>query len=239
MLNTGPSSSNGQFVSFTSLQNRTHDSSIRSNDQLFGGNRDRGVANGYSKTFPSCPNKSGPGLWFMLTIMALHAETIEAKYHFIRNLRLLSDLHPCGECREHMKDYIYINPPENYLEFDNGLFDYMVTFHNSVNKRIGKPIMQYEDALYIYTDGLANNICTANCGSLQDDRSSNYRSVTSVSSYNDSYGSYRNVIPVTSLSSDTESNSRLDLNSSPLDQNRVSIQPPIMTRVTTIGHFNG
>jgi len=204
------------------------------------------IPNTYSKSFPSCPNKTGPGLWFMLTIMALHANTSEDEEYFIRNLRLLSNLHPCGECREHMKKYISINPPENFIEFENGLFDYMITFHNTVNKRLGKPIMQYEDALYMYTEGLTDTVCTANCSSTQsdNDQSIDFQEFTPAIQFSDQNESnssslYDNITPVTipqfsnsSLTQSLNTSSNRPLNTSSNRSFNTSSNRPINRPVT-------
>ena len=59
---------------------------------------------------------------------------------------------PCESCKEHCTAYI----ENNYSNMDyicdgrENLFNFLVDFHNIVNKRYKKPIMSHEDARKLY-----------------------------------------------------------------------------------------
>ena len=117
----------------------------------------------YEPMFPSDPAKTGPGMWFLLHTISLHAQSPEQQRCYIWVLSLLSKYHPCfATCRKHIQSNLQQNPPEKYLMIKDGLFIHSIDFHNSVNKRLGKPIMDHKMAYQIYRN-LETNICTANC----------------------------------------------------------------------------
>lgn len=120
----------------------------------------------YSSYFPSCPKYSGPGMWFLLNITALNVnKDPTGEKYFIQMLRNLAHNHPCGDCRNHMKEYMAKHRPEDWQGRPNGLFQYMVEFHNAVNQRLGKPIMSYDQAYTMYTANLIDGVCTGGCDS--------------------------------------------------------------------------
>lgn len=57
----------------------------------------------------------------------------------------LKHILPCKDCRHHFKNGIEnIMPIEKNLESRDKLSRWLVDFHNSVNKRLGKPIQSYD-----------------------------------------------------------------------------------------------
>lgn len=115
--------------------------------------------------FPSCPKITGPGLWFWIHITSLDATTKSSKEYYIHNLTLLSNRHPCGMCRSHMKSYLNENPPQEFMSIDKGLFIHSVNFHNAVNRRLGKSVLSLKDAYNMYEYQLDEEFCTIGCGS--------------------------------------------------------------------------
>lgn len=71
---------------------------------------------------------------------------------FASCLRIICYTHYCGNCRQHATAYIEQIKPEIYFV---NCFYYTVMFHNSVNSRLGKPVIGYETALswYMGTNG--------------------------------------------------------------------------------------
>ena len=59
---------------------------------------------------------------------------------------------PCPSCQDHAQNFI----DANYSNLDNicssrtNLFNFFVDFHNSVNKRTGKTLFTYEQAMELY-----------------------------------------------------------------------------------------
>lgn len=52
---------------------------------------------------------------------------------------------PCMACRYHALTYIATNPPRTQSQLS--LIRYFIDFHNAVNRRIGKPVLPYRDAV--------------------------------------------------------------------------------------------
>jgi hypothetical protein len=101
--------------------------------------------------------KLGPGIWFLI-----HKESLfcQEKHEFINFIYRLAENFPCERCKVHFKEYLFDNPPENYTSFEDGLFIWTWKFHNSVNKRLKKPLLEYEKALKMYLDSKENcNFC--------------------------------------------------------------------------------
>ena len=75
----------------------------------------------------------GRNTWFLLNEIVKKDNTLENRYFFNSFMSSLSMLYPCGECSEHIKDYIEEHPPELTEEW-------MCHFHNDVNARLEKPL---------------------------------------------------------------------------------------------------
>ena len=98
------------------------------------------------------PQEVGPGYWSVIHRGAAKAKTRHEQEKFVKEFRGLSDMFPCEMCRNHWKKYMLDSPPERAIggKGANGLFAYTWTFHNAVNKRIGKKIMNWADAKALY-----------------------------------------------------------------------------------------
>jgi hypothetical protein len=67
--------------------------------------------------------------------------------NFCRWIRSVPDELPCSKCRRHAQEYIDKHSPENELNS----FLWTWEFHNTVNKRKDKPIMDYTSAAILYS----------------------------------------------------------------------------------------
>lgn len=85
--------------------------------------------------------------WDHIHSIALRANTPDKFHKFCVWMRQLSEISPCGVCRDHMKEYISQNPPESA----KNAFYWTWQFHNAVNSKLGKPTLSYEDALNLYS----------------------------------------------------------------------------------------
>lgn len=65
--------------------------------------------------------------------------------------RFLSDM-PCGECVRHATAHYFQHPPD--VSSSLALQTWVWSFHNKVNKRLGKPIVTYAEYMRIYFDEL-------------------------------------------------------------------------------------
>lgn len=65
---------------------------------------------------------------------------------------------PCASCIPHGQEYIRLNPPEQ-----ESPSVWCWRYHNSVNRRLGKPEMEWNTYKEIYLQG-RNKICESDCG---------------------------------------------------------------------------
>lgn len=121
------------------------------------------TASSYGNTFPSKPEVAGPGLWLAIHLMASNIKNDLDKTAFIKFMKILASNLPCPACRQHMTQYLIDNPLEIHFDVDDGFFIYSINFHNYVNRRLGKPLMEYEEAVAIYRKE-PDQVCTINCG---------------------------------------------------------------------------
>lgn len=85
-------------------------------------------------------------LWENIHTNAAKATTSQQYKPFYTWIRSLSNQILCGKCKQHMITYIESNPPEKH----NNPFMWSWEFHNDVNLRLGKPIMDYSTAVIKY-----------------------------------------------------------------------------------------
>ena len=69
-------------------------------------------------------------MWKFLHACAHHLEDREA---FNAQLRLLTRVLPCEECRRHMTEHLLANPPENHIRNTRDAGAYLFALHNTVN----------------------------------------------------------------------------------------------------------
>jgi len=103
----------------------------------------------------------GAGVWYVIHTLALHTNTDLAKDAYIITINTLCDHFGCESCKPHFKQFIIEHPFHkyrhiNYKGEDYGFFKWSWELHNSVNYRLNKPIISFEDALFKYK----NNTCT-------------------------------------------------------------------------------
>ena len=101
------------------------------------------------------PNVWGPRFWFVFHIATTvyptkpssHVRT--AFFNFILSIPLLL---PCKECRNHCMKYISenLNVVKSAVFSRRQVFEFFVNFHNSVNRRRGKPIVTVDEAIELY-----------------------------------------------------------------------------------------
>lgn len=117
----------------------------------------------------SDPAKVGPGTWFSIHRMAIRAKTPEKKQAFIEFMTDICDNFKCLKCRGHCQAYIKTNPIGDFLNVkdeksgeDIGMFKWSTIFHNAVNVRLGKPVMDYTTAYNLYSDS-EFGVCAKDC----------------------------------------------------------------------------
>lgn len=89
------------------------------------------------------------GKWDDIHQMGLAARTERDCQSFASCLRIICYTHYCGNCRQHATAYMEKYPPESYFA---NCFYYTVAFHNNVNARLGKRVIDYQLATAWYTN---------------------------------------------------------------------------------------
>lgn len=90
----------------------------------------------------------GPGVWFMLHLIAAHADSskeLKESYPYI--VELLAQTFPCEECRGHFNKMIANFPAENFSAMRNGYFSWSYKAHSLVNQRLKKETPDYQETL--------------------------------------------------------------------------------------------
>jgi hypothetical protein len=111
-------------------------------------------------TYPttSDPNVWGPSFWFSLhNGTSKYPENASAIFRDRMKQFILSIpfILPCEQCRSHAKEYIdnRQNELDDICKGRQSLFNFFVDFHNMVNLKTGKPVLSYEDAFKLYSNG--------------------------------------------------------------------------------------
>ena len=116
------------------------------------------------------PSVFGPGKWSDIHTMAKWATTPERITAFINYIELIINTLPCSVCRGHANNYYGTNPPSKYSNYVNeegrniGMFYWSWIFHNTVNQRLRKPLVDLDVAFALYPDYNQNVPCSGNCG---------------------------------------------------------------------------
>jgi len=101
----------------------------------------------------------GRGEWHAIHTTAAWANTGRKHSFFCEWVRNQKEFLPCDECRVHMGLYLHSNPPEKAED----AFIWSWEFHNAVNRRLGKPEMDYTTARKLYLEG-GIKVCDGGCG---------------------------------------------------------------------------
>ena len=112
----------------------------------------------------SYPELIGPGNWAWTHTLAKNAQTDEGKKIFVNHMELMRQLYPCEVCRPHIDEYIRNNPMRHFWNVRHdrtgqeiGMFKWSWMFHNAVNRRLGKEIMDFEKAYNMFYE--SDHIC--------------------------------------------------------------------------------
>lgn len=87
-------------------------------------------------------------LWKQIHINAIKYTKSKNHQQYCTWIRELSNMMTCHICKNHMNEYFKLNPPE----LSKDLFSWSWDFHNSVNLRLNKPILDYYTAVLLYSN---------------------------------------------------------------------------------------
>ena len=116
----------------------------------------------HDKVTTKSPEVFGPAFWFSLHNGSAHLPNVISPVSVKRLQGFINgipEMLPCDPCSEHARAFIESNKTRvDNLKSGDDLFIFYVDFHNYVNKRLGKPIMGYEDAYKMYKNGNSVNV---------------------------------------------------------------------------------
>lgn len=111
-------------------------------------------------------NKWGRVYWEMshhLTFAYPHNPTNEDKIIVKTHFDNLKYLLLCEKCRLHYSQYLQLHPlTDEILSSRTKLIEWLIDFHNDVNKRLGKRIYSKDEVIKIYTNDNNDNINNIN-----------------------------------------------------------------------------
>lgn len=122
-------------------------------------------------------NTNYAALWHSIHLISFLAQSPHEKKAFVKYMNALAgrDGSPyaymlCKDCHSHMNAHMDANPlpdPEMVIKDSTGrdivMFRWGWQFHNAVNKRLGKPHVDWETAYNFYTNPSACT-CHTTCG---------------------------------------------------------------------------
>ncbi len=103
----------------------------------------------------------GKGIWHTLHLLALHATTTKLKESYVIMVTSLSEHFGCESCKPDFK--LYVSQIKKYYFIELGLFKWSVDFHNAVNVKLNKPVIDYNIALLNF-----KNLVCVNCDQTKD-----------------------------------------------------------------------
>lgn len=99
------------------------------------------------------PDIFGPSFWFTLhnAAVAYHDTPNDAVKNMMKNfIASLPAVIPCATCKNHAHAYLRQQNLDDAVQNRERLFEFFVRFHNHVNAKGGRPIMNLEDAQNLY-----------------------------------------------------------------------------------------
>jgi hypothetical protein len=97
----------------------------------------------------------GAHLWYVLHIITMTypkepSEYTKRAYHdFFNNLK---DVLPCDICKKHYSKFIKEFPITPHLDSRENVVKWLIQIHNFVNLELGKPVMDVETVIAIYSN---------------------------------------------------------------------------------------
>jgi len=123
------------------------------------------------------PKYIGPGMWYDIHLKAYEATDNQKINDFIEHMNLLAEKFPCKACRNHINEYMNTHPFDDLKYLENkdgrkiGMFKWAWLFHNAVNTRLHKPLVDWETAWSMYDE--EPTVCSKNCESESDHNDNN------------------------------------------------------------------
>lgn len=106
--------------------------------------------------------KWGGAAWIFLHSAAYQwpeQPTMDDRMRMYNFLRALPFVLPCDKCQKHALKFVHrhvTSPSSEPLSSRDSLARFMNAFHNNVNKRLGRPLVAYDDATRLFVEGGTN-----------------------------------------------------------------------------------
>jgi hypothetical protein len=116
----------------------------------------------------SDPKYIGPGTWFTIHLKARHSDNVAKKADFVDFMWMIAKDFKCKDCSEHCRKYLEAHPIQQYYDVKSssgeeiGCFKWSWMFHNAVNARLNKPIVDWTTAYGMYFTDVS--VCEVGCG---------------------------------------------------------------------------
>lgn len=105
----------------------------------------------------------GPHAWFFLHSITFYYPdhpNPRDKKTFYNFFQTVGDILPCTICKNHYKENLIKYPIENHLDSRDSLVNWLIDIHNSVNKKLNKPLYNNIDIIDKYNNIYKKkNIC--------------------------------------------------------------------------------
>ncbi len=114
------------------------------------------------------PSIFGPGMWYKIHSDAIVCTTLTLKQSFAFNMNALCNNFKCLECKGHFRQFLDTHPIQNYFNIidkgkDVGIFKWSWEFHNHVNQRLNKPLLNFEESYNLYKPLIVRKIGCTTC----------------------------------------------------------------------------
>ena len=99
------------------------------------------------------PKIWGPHGWKFLHYVSLgypDKPTDKDKIYYKNFYYSLQNVLPCEKCAQNYKKNIIEYPIDNHLQNRDSLVKWVIDIHNKVNYELGKPYLDYEEAISLY-----------------------------------------------------------------------------------------
>lgn len=109
------------------------------------------------------------GMWHVMHGTGARAITPARKQCFIELLTYYIEEFPCINCRTHLANYLQMNPISLFESATDasgreiGYAKWTWMLHNDVNRRLGKPFMDWDTFAKIWLSGIDEH-CDEDCG---------------------------------------------------------------------------
>lgn len=98
----------------------------------------------------------GPSMWHSFHVVCMVKDMkqsdTEVQKRTSQWIQALPGVLPCPTCAVHLKELYETMPTPSPTKDEFEVFRWSVEIHNHVNKRLGKPIVSFEDAAKLYFD---------------------------------------------------------------------------------------